>query len=96
MNDLEGTENAHKFLLLEVEGIPTEKGITGEEDVSSVKVDIKSLGEILQQDALFLEYDEKSRSKLRSAFRLPPLYTGEAHALEAVDKMLQKASRFRL
>ncbi|MCY8271295.1 phage portal protein [Bacillus sonorensis] len=79
MNDLEGTENAHKFLLLEVEGIPTEKGITGEEDVSSVKVDIKSLGEILQQDALFLEYDEKSRSKLRSAFRLPPLYTGEAH-----------------
>ncbi len=36
------------------------------------------MAEILQNDALFLEYDEKSRNKLRSAFRLPPLYTGEA------------------
>lgn len=25
-----------------------------------------------------MEYDQKSRDKLRSAFRLPPLYTGEA------------------
>lgn len=41
-------------------------------------MEIKSLAEILQDDALFLEYDDKSRNKLRSAFRLPPLYTGEA------------------
>lgn len=43
-----------------------------------MKVDIKSLAEILQEDALFLEYDQKNRDKIRSAFRLPPLYTGEA------------------
>ncbi|OAT71888.1 phage portal protein [Parageobacillus thermoglucosidasius] len=79
MNSIEGVENAHKFLLLEAEGIPQENFVDGEEKVTPVKVQIKSLAEVLQQDALFLEYDEKTRSKLRSAFRLPPLYTGEAH-----------------
>ncbi len=79
MNDLEGVENAHKFLLIEAEGIAKEKDLHGGEDITPVSVEIKSLAEILQNDALFLEYDEKSRNKLRSAFRLPPLYTGEAH-----------------
>lgn len=78
MNDLEGVENAHKFLLIEAEGIAKEKDLHGGEDITPVSVEIKSLAEILQDDALFLEYDEKSRNKLRSAFRLPPLYTGEA------------------
>ncbi|MEC1120142.1 phage portal protein [Bacillus safensis] len=78
MDDIEGSDHAHKFLLLEVEGLPTEKGLTGEEDVSNVKVNFKSLAEILQEDALFLEYDEKTRNKIRSAFRLPPIYTGES------------------
>lgn len=77
MNDIEGVENAHKFLVLEAEGISKEED-TGEEALAPVKVQIKSLAEILQQDALFLEYDEKSRDKLRSAFRLPPIYTGES------------------
>ncbi len=78
MNGLEGVENAHKFLLLEAEGIAKGKNIHGDEEIAPVKVDIKSLAEILQEDALFLEYDQKSRDKIRSAFRLPPLYTGEA------------------
>lgn len=71
-------KNAHKFLLIEAEGIAKEKDLHGGEDITPVSVEIKSLAEILQNDALFLEYDEKSRNKLRSAFRLPPLYTGEA------------------
>ncbi len=78
MNDLTGTENAHKFLLLEAEGITEEKIINGDEKITPAKVEIKSLAEILQQDALFLEYDEKTRQKIRSSFRLPPLYTGES------------------
>ncbi|GAB2558276.1 phage portal protein [Gracilibacillus alcaliphilus] len=77
MNDLTGTENAHKFLLLEAEGITQEDGI-GNEKITPAKVEIKSLAEILQKDALFLEYDEKTRQKIRSSFRLPPLYTGES------------------
>ncbi|ANB57053.1 phage portal protein, PBSX family [Anoxybacillus sp. B7M1] len=78
MNSIEGVENAHKFLLLEAEGIETTTD-TGMDKPAPVKVQIKSLAEVLQQDALFLEYDQKTREKLRSAFRLPPLYTGEAH-----------------
>ncbi len=71
MNGLEGVENAHKFLLLEAEGIAKGKNIHGDEEIAPVKVDIKSLAEILQEDALFLEYDQKNRDKIRSAFRLP-------------------------
>ncbi|WP_404407717.1 phage portal protein [Jeotgalibacillus malaysiensis] len=77
MNGLEGSDNAHKFLLLEAEGLETTSD-SGQESPANVKVTIKSLAEVLQQDALFLEYDEASRKKLRSSFRLPPLYTGEA------------------
>lgn len=78
MNDLSGTDNAHKFLLLEVQGIAEEKMTNGDEKITPAKVEIKSLAEVLQQDALFLEYDENTRQKIRSSFRLPPLYTGEA------------------
>ncbi len=77
MNDIQGVQNSHKFLLLEAEGIDQEK-MRGEEEITPVKVQIKSLAEMLQQDALFLEYDSKTRDKLRSSFRLPPLYTGES------------------
>ena len=77
MNGIEGVENAHKFLLLEAEGIETTSD-TGEEKPAAVKVQIKSLAEILQNDALFLEYDQKSRDKIRSSFRLTPIYTGES------------------
>lgn len=76
MNDIEGVENAHKFLVLEAEGLTEEKD--DGESLTPVKVEIKSLAEVLQQDALFLEYDQKSRDKIRSSFRLPPLYTGES------------------
>lgn len=79
MDGLSGPENAHKFLLLEVEGNAIEETDTGQnEKLAAAKVEIKSLAEILQQDALFLDYDEKTRQKIRSSFRLPPLYTGEA------------------
>ncbi|MEC1078417.1 phage portal protein [Bacillus safensis] len=78
MNGIEGSDNAHKFLLLEVEGIPKKDELSNDEEPANVKVDIKSLAEILQEDALFLEYDEKTRNKIRSSFRLPPIYTGES------------------
>ncbi|WP_368653757.1 phage portal protein [Ornithinibacillus sp. 4-3] len=77
MKDLSGTDNAHKFLLLEVEG-STQETTMGDDKYTPAKVEIKSLAEILQQDALFLEYDGNSRTKIRSSFRLPPLYTGES------------------
>jgi PBSX family phage portal protein len=77
MNNVQGEEGWHKFLLLEAMGTSVEDGM-GEEKVTPAKVEIKSLAEVLQKDALFLEYDEKTRQKIRSSFRLPPLYTGES------------------
>ena len=78
MNGLGGSDNAHEFLLPEAAGLEQDDVAFGEEKLTPVKVQIKSLAEILQQEALFLEYDTKSRDKLRSAFRLPPIYTGES------------------
>lgn len=75
-NSVQGVDNAHKFLILEAEGI--EDGILPGEDRQGVKVDIKPLAEILQHDALFLEYDEKSREKVQSSFRLPDIYVGRS------------------
>ena len=51
---------------------------TGEEKATPAKIDIKDLAQIIQQDALFLDYDERTRKKIRSSFRLPPIYTGES------------------
>jgi PBSX family phage portal protein len=72
---VEGTDNAHKFLVLEAEGVG--EGILDDEK-KNAKIEIKSLAEMLQKDALFLEYDEASRQKVQSAFRLPDIYLGRS------------------
>lgn len=78
MDGAKGVENAHQFLLLEASGTTVETDAHGTEKHIPAKVEIKSLAEMLQQDALFLDYDDKTRSKVRSSFRLTPLYVGEA------------------
>jgi PBSX family phage portal protein len=75
-NTVEGVENSHKFLIIEAEGL--EQGIIPGEEREGVKVELKPLAEMLQQDALFLEYDEASREKVQSSFRLPDLYVGRS------------------
>jgi PBSX family phage portal protein len=72
---VEGADNAFKFLLLEVEGIEDENTL-GDEKKPNVDLELKSLADILQKDALFLEYDVASRKKVQSAFRLSDLYVG--------------------
>lgn len=76
MNDVEGVDNAFKFLLLEAEGVVDEDSVDLTSDKSKVDVELKTLADILQSDGLFLEYDEASRKKVQSSFRLPSLYTG--------------------
>lgn len=72
-NSVEGVDNSHKFLLIEAEGLS--EGILDEEKVNA-KVELKSLADMLQSDALFLEYDAASREKVQSSFRLPDIYVG--------------------
>ncbi|MES1049339.1 phage portal protein [Bacillus thuringiensis] len=69
---IEGEDNQHKFLLLQLKA--GEDEATGEPVPADIE--IKSLADILQNDALFLEYDDKSRQKVQSAFRLPDIYVG--------------------
>lgn len=77
VEQVQGVENAYKFLFLEVTGNKG-KNNYGEETYADADIQIKSLAEMVQKDALFLEYDEKHRQKIRSAFRLHPIYTGES------------------
>lgn len=72
---VEGVDNSHKFLLIEAEGL--DEGMLDEEK-KNAKVELKSLADMLQQDALFLEYDDASRQKVQSAFRLPDIYVGRS------------------
>lgn len=73
VSNVEGEDNQHKYLLLQVES--AEEGVVGDTP-PNVDIELKSLADILQNDALFLEYDEKSRQKVQSAFRLPDVYVG--------------------
>lgn len=74
-NSIQGVDNAHKFLLIEAEGL--DEGLLDDEK-KNAKVELKSLADMLQQDALFLEYDAASREKVQSSFRLPDIYVGRS------------------
>ncbi|CAI8878219.1 Phage portal protein [Brevibacillus sp. IT-7CA2] len=70
-----GKKSRGGILYLEVQGY--DKGIYGDEkEKTSIKLD--KLNDLLQQDALFIEYNREKRKETRSAFRLPPILTGES------------------
>ena len=48
-----------------------------EEGKSNVKIHFEKLAEIMQDDALFLEYLKNNRDIVRGSFRLAPIYTGD-------------------
>jgi len=76
LNESKGIDNAHKVLLLEA--APEEDdAVISDDKKKQVKVRFEPLTHLKQQDALFVEYDEKNRKKIRSSFQLPPIYTGE-------------------
>lgn len=61
----------HKMLVIE-----TEKVTDSYDDKDKTDIELKSMADMLQSDALFLEYDDKVREKVLSSFRLPPVYVG--------------------
>ncbi|KGK88031.1 phage portal protein [Clostridium sp. HMP27] len=77
---VEGSDNAHKFLLLQMEEIKDKDTISlgDEEKKNKMDIEIKDLASMLQQDALFLDYDEATRRKVQSMFRLPDIYVGRS------------------
>lgn len=73
-----GKNAQHKWLILEAEGNENEYKMMGDDTKSQVSIDIKPLATMLQEDGLFQNYCNNNRDHIRSAFRLPPLYTGES------------------
>ncbi|MBC8630274.1 phage portal protein [[Eubacterium] tenue] len=77
LSDTKGAAAQHKYLILEAEPFTDEDGIDLDEKKSNVKIHFEKLAEIMQDDALFLEYLDKNRDAVRSSFRLAPIYTGD-------------------
>lgn len=64
-------ENYSRFLLVEAEGA----GIEGA-DTSAVKFEFKPLIDVQTRDSMFQEYQKNNARKIRSLFRLPPIFLG--------------------
>jgi len=75
LESIEGVKNSHGFLVIEAEG--TESSLVDGEE-KSARVELKSLADMIQKDALFLDYDNKSREKVQSSFALPDIYIGRS------------------
>lgn len=71
-DNIRGRQGFHKILVIEAEA-----GLTGFADGNRKSgIEMKPLTDAQQKDALFQEYDRANREKVRSAFRLPPIYVG--------------------
>lgn len=73
LEEAKGRENFHAALVLEAD---TPGGALGPSD-SKAKIEVKDLGGSILKDGLFMEYDKANREKIRSAFRLPPIFIGQ-------------------
>jgi len=80
-----GVERMHKPII--IEAVPTDVEV-GREGV--VRIDVKPLTDARLKDALFQGYDANSRKKVRSIFRLAPMFTGET---EDLTRATAEASR---
>lgn len=75
-HEIKGVQNFHKVLILEAE--PADIGEVAGEKAANVRIEIKPLTEFIQQDALFMNYQEKNSKSIASSFRLPPIFLGRS------------------
>jgi len=73
---LRGTKSMNRILVLEAQSDDTKGDI--DKGVGSTRIDMKPMASDRQQDALFKDYDNANQQKVRSSFRLPPIYAGRA------------------
>lgn len=74
MTNSRGRESMNRLLVLEASGdedAASEKG-----QIPAPRIDLKPLSDARQKDGTFQEYETKSQAKIRSSFRLPPLFLG--------------------
>jgi capsid portal protein len=73
-SQIQGSDNYSKFLIIEAEPSGEDTG----EDGGQVKIDIRPLTKEQHTDALFQTYSNNNHDKIRRAFRLPPIFVGQA------------------
>lgn len=83
-SQIQGSENYSKFLILEAEG-----DMEGE-DGGQAKIDVKPLVSEQHKDALFQKYSANNKDNVRRAFRIPPIFLGQA---EEYNKATADTSR---
>lgn len=73
-----GINNAYKLLVLETTPYDDDIKISGalEKSAPRVSTKIQPLTSIMNEDALFQDYQTHNKEKIRDTFRLPPIYTG--------------------
>lgn len=69
-NEIKGKENFHNILVLEAQGAGNPHSL----NKSGVDIGINQLTQMT--DGMFQDYDKNNREKIRSSFRLPPIYVG--------------------
>lgn len=70
----QGGDMQHRVIVMEV--APATEGASQNGALQPPKVEVKALQNDRQSDALFQEYDKENQKKVRSAFRLNPLFVG--------------------
>ncbi|MGR6764652.1 hypothetical protein [Paenibacillus polymyxa] len=73
---MKGSDSQGGILYLEAKG--EETGGPMDEKVEKVQIKLDKLNDLLQQDALFLEYGKEKKTDILSAFRLPPILVGQS------------------
>lgn len=74
-NDIKGSGNFHKILILEATPFENAGEIPGEK-FGQVKIDFKPLTQFIQKDGNFLDYQKQKARGTISGFLLPPIYVG--------------------
>lgn len=73
-NEIRGKKNFHKILLIQAE--PAATALTGQNS-GTVKIEIKPLTQAIQDDGMFMKYQEQNSDRIGSVFRLPRLLRGD-------------------
>jgi PBSX family phage portal protein len=74
MTAVRGRQSMNRIVFIEAE--PDTRLASSDGVLPAPKLEIKSLAGERQQEGAFLDYDKDCRDKIRSAFRLPPVFTG--------------------
>jgi PBSX family phage portal protein len=76
LKKVKGSQSQGGILYLEAKG--QETGGPMDEKVEKVAIKLDKLNDLLQQDALFLDYGKEKKADILSSFRLPPILVGQS------------------